>query len=725
MLSKRFRPYVFIASIFAVVPILISCGGGGGGGSAALTGRGAVQGFAYLEGQNTLRLSRSATRPAGTQPATGAAVSIDGTAISGTTDSSGHFLLQGITAGTVSLRVQPTGQQPATRPVTIIGDSTVWVGDPPITRQAAFDLVKQAAQDTPLEKLLILGTQNPIPANVTVYPGMANPLGAVNQNLVSRFNSEQWFFLVDPHAAYMFQHPVRYYFVDAQTGVLTRKDAESWPLINGTPFYKVSDETLASPDKLNEPTNIENEDPPRHAEVTASSVPRHHVPGCESGTTYTLIVRGSTDGYMRNSVMATEAMLRSTYNVPAENMYTVEPFHSERPAVNIDTKLKAIMARAQPCDTILIFVFGHGYDGGGMDGDYAWQPTGLSPFKNEQSELVLPETFDFTGLKACHLHMYIECCWSGDWIPTLSAKLLPKTGLDASIITATDGEHRGLALSNLTFLVGVTPVLVYNSYFVEAAGQLGPGAYDPISLFDRTLSNLEDARHTSPYARLAKRAGPQMWVRPRQPGEICVEGGAQTSFNAPTHSPLVTGSQYAFREVNSTGTHNFATSVGTARDFPGVSVPVFPVDTSKNGTLIKRTNTTSDTANGVLTYQVDYYNSSGTAVASTQKFNPPDRIPNGLTVGQTFTQNVTQTVQQTGGGTQTYTLEHKTTLQGFESVTIPAGTFPNSAKLRFEYRLGTSVVEILTCWYAPNVGLVKVDSQSGYVNELTSYSIPQ
>ena len=207
-----------------------------------------------------------------------------------------------------------------------------------------------------------------------------------------------------------------------------------------------------------------------------------------------------------------------------------------------------------------------------------------------------------------------------------------------------------------------------------------------------------------------------------QPGGPC---DTQTgSFSAPTHNPLVTGSQYAYQETQ-TGSSpiNTVEVVGTQANFTGIGNQLFPVDTMIGGYLRRRTYTTSDTTNGVQYFQVDQYNSTGTAVTFSQNYNPPDRIPHNSLIGQPFSQSISRRTQVGTTPPTTQVYQHRNELMAFESVTVPAGTFPNSAKVHFEIRLGTSLVSSYDCWFAPNVGLIKLDS-SGFNKVLTSYNIP-
>jgi hypothetical protein len=67
------------------------------------------------------------------------------------------------------------------------------------------------------------------------------------------------------------------------------------------------------------------------------------------------------------------------------------------------------------------------------------------------------------------------------------------------------------------------------------------------------------------------------------------------------------------------------------------------------------------------------------------------------------------------------------TVDGVESVTVPAGTFSNALKLMYIHTLsGATFTE--TQWYADGVGLIKVTitssaTSSAFNQELVSYTI--
>lgn len=60
------------------------------------------------------------------------------------------------------------------------------------------------------------------------------------------------------------------------------------------------------------------------------------------------------------------------------------------------------------------------------------------------------------------------------------------------------------------------------------------------------------------------------------------------------------------------------------------------------------------------------------------------------------------------------------TVEGFEEVKVPAGTFAGCLVLRID----TITNEVGHAWFAPGVGLVKWARHTGRIDELVSYSIP-
>ncbi len=106
-----------------------------------------------------------------------------------------------------------------------------------------------------------------------------------------------------------------------------------------------------------------------------------------------------------------------------------------------------------------------------------------------------------------------------------------------------------------------------------------------------------------------------------------------------------------------------------------------------------------------------YYNAKGT-VLFLNTFSPPSVLePSNWSIGthesytSTFNTSLTSSTD--------------INVVGFESITVPAGTF-NALKITFT----NSINGTITNWYADGVGCIKSIYPSFQINELTSYAIP-
>ncbi len=108
-----------------------------------------------------------------------------------------------------------------------------------------------------------------------------------------------------------------------------------------------------------------------------------------------------------------------------------------------------------------------------------------------------------------------------------------------------------------------------------------------------------------------------------------------------------------------------------------------------------------------------YYNAKGT-VLILNTFSPPSVLePSNWSVGTQ--ESYTSTLYQNGASSTSST---DINVVGFESVTVPAGTF-NALKITFS----NSINGTITNWYVDGVGCVKSVYPSFQINVLTSYTI--
>ncbi len=545
---------------------LTSCGGGSGGGR--FTGIGKVEGYAFTDGAGAVVLQRLAAGGPGLTPVNNASVTVPGgTPVA--TNSIGKFRLTGLKAASYKLSVTPSGGAKTDFLVTVVGDATVLVGEPSITRSAAVDQAKLKALTLgPATQVLVVGALSPLPSGTVVKGAMASAGASSDPGM--RLASEHWVFMLDRYSDFLYSHPVQYLLIDAATGHETVVDAQSWPLINGVNFFKDQDASLLAGEVAQAPSDVTPAPPTRAAGSGLISPTRHHVEGCATGgKTWVIQLIGGREYQMSKTYVQMSEMLDHAFGSTPNIRTTNDTRGPKDPLQYLNEQMDYIKRNAEPCDTVLIFVYAHGYDGGAFDLEYNG-----GFFTTGDLQTLTPDSFNFDGLKACHLHIYLDGCWSGDWIPKLAPKLIPKTGLDATIITSTDGEHRALGsgLRHAALPPFQKGGLIFSQFFSEAVGTMSGGMYDPISAFDATIKRLEDESGSAGvrpwWASSALNAGPQLWVRPRQPSETCgpyravlldhnLSVGGEVKYAIGTHVPLarITGGHIQGTDTGCTSEH--------------------------------------------------------------------------------------------------------------------------------------------------------------------------
>ena len=181
--------------------------------------------------------------PPGFTPLAGAILSVAG-GPSVTTAADGTFMLAGIPVGSRTLQIRPKSGRPFAVPLTIVPAAIVRTGNPPITRTAAMALVKQAL--TAAQALTgsgIWAPQQPLPPAVKIGSALwgDDPRGPSVATA-----SSQWLVYVDPGTGLRFGHDVLCYLVNVQTGTLSTLNSDSWPSLNGFPYYRPTQPAEAS-----------------------------------------------------------------------------------------------------------------------------------------------------------------------------------------------------------------------------------------------------------------------------------------------------------------------------------------------------------------------------------------------------------------------------------------------------------------------------------------------
>ena len=167
------------------------------------------------------------------------AISADGAVVaSTTTDVDGRFELQDLPVGYLSIeaRLDVSSAEPDARSeITALQGITIPVGK---TYRIGRDEATAAALEGVPADALVLGTMVPVPRGSFVYPiggvapnGTRRPIGRIPP--VSRFLlGDAYVYYVDLQPGVRFEHDVRYVFVNARTGRVTRRRAFFPPLIN-------------------------------------------------------------------------------------------------------------------------------------------------------------------------------------------------------------------------------------------------------------------------------------------------------------------------------------------------------------------------------------------------------------------------------------------------------------------------------------------------------------
>jgi hypothetical protein len=481
---------------------------------------GAIEGYVFLNASGAVILDDQPTPPAGTTPLAQAAVSVVGSKPVFLTDSTGHFIIDGIHAGARQLHVVPSSGAPLDVPVTVISRATVRVGPPPVSRNDAIQAAKQALGDkNHQDSTFIMATQNPLPAGVLIDPALGNDNGDPDVTQEIALTSPQWLVYADLESALRFQHPVVYLLVDAATGALTAHDATAWPMINGQGFYQSSLKNLASQDLIQAPPS-QPVTTTRFSRDEAIYRAFDHVPGCDHATTYALLIPGSDESAMNGDVSHVKNMFGHG-GIPPALVWEHKP-PTEHPVEDVAAKFKEICSRATECDTIFLFISSHGTRGGAAKLDSTAVNKDGSPVDFES---LTAAYFNFKECKACHIIIIIDSCYSGRMLDQFKTMLTPLTGKKAVVMSSADAAHESVAYGSWDPR-GKTGG-AFTDAFTDAFSKMAEGGKD-VSLSEAFTAADVDLAGTV-IVSAAREQNPQFWERKLAPGETC--NGTQVSFN--------------------------------------------------------------------------------------------------------------------------------------------------------------------------------------------------
>ncbi len=175
-----------------------------------------------------------------------------------------------------------------------------------------------------------------------------------------------------------------------------------------------------------------------------------------------------------------------------------------------------------------------------------------------------------------------------------------------------------------------------------------------------------------------------------------------------TYAPVSAGSTWSYiRSDNGAQTQTI-----TANSQNRITKEVIDSTAGKSVATISISN------NAQYLSSIDLYDTTGALVATKsytpapgQLFFPASNLPG---------THITQTVQVTTQPANTTSTQNvDITVEGFETVTVPAGIFTNALKIRTVITPGATY----DSWFALNVGLVRQDVNGANLINLTSFSI--
>lgn len=342
--------------------------------------------------------------------------------------------------------------------------------------------------------------------------------------------------------------------------------------------------------------------------------------------------------------------------------------------------------------------------------------------------------------------------------PADKVMVVEATGKTASNMTvairAAVGSALGRSPSRATVTVDLNGQTTIAAAAVETMAKSGT---DPSTITATQVTNLEKAAVPLVLAtdftdatKVTQQA--QAVLTTTSNGSTDVAPSGTPTLNAARLFPMHAGDVYNYRGTetynSTTNSSDWSWTVGAARTVDGRSV--YPFTDTSDPDYTDTMYFLADTSAGIAGLGSDDVSSTSGTYAS--RYAPPlIYIPNGLPLGSSVTQTTVETSTDPAS-TSTYDVTLTVTFVAQESVTVPAGTFADCARLTVQEtsvsRGGRSgaineaspflrlprraagrsrqSTDTLTLWFAPDVGYVKerVDWESGnYENQLISATV--
>jgi hypothetical protein len=557
------------SQLFALaVLILAGCHETDGQGRSQTTGLGIVEGYVYAPSgaPSAVVLGHTDTPAPGHTPVFGAAVAVEGRAGARSTDASGYFVVDEVAPGLRRLLVTPASGAQVEFPLTVLANATIRVGQPTVGRQQALDIVEQEIDATgrvAIEFTTILGPRQPLPTGTLVEAALAGNEDGTEPVVTFRAASPHWFFYVDLIPTARFAHWVTYYFVDAETGLVTTQEQGSWPFINGRSYYADEGVNATSPDLDRTPTRTRLTGLSSAVADTRLSGARlaDHVPDCTNPRTYVLAIKGfiredfDTDfTRMKDFALRLNAAGRRLYE-PPQSGGRVDGVEE------IKQKFREICSFTTRCDTLIVSIHTHGNPNGTED----LQQGPIDDGEGTKQDLVkirpaLVFRDEFKNCPACHLVFVLDTCHSGKALQELQA-----------LVTQIPSDFRGKKVQIFASCAadetahGGNPPDPPGSYFLRHfVGELdniinGKGGSANTLSSDEFKSAFDRARpptirETDEYnsrwnaqTRMSETSQhPTMWEKPLQPGETCNANGVATRWAVDLDNDLLIGGVVRF-----------------------------------------------------------------------------------------------------------------------------------------------------------------------------------